>query len=122
MKATTVDRTTQLRAEFEQRRAAIHEHLRALQADLSAATRSQGEEGTLANHPADEGSDMFFAESVSRRMDDLRAELTEIDTALARIERGSWGICEECGAEIDPERMEALPSATRCIGCQRRHE
>ena len=49
--------------------------------------------------------------------EDGRRELREIDAALARIEAGSYGRCERCGGTIDPERLEALPFATSCIGC-----
>jgi DnaK suppressor protein len=32
--------------------------------------------------------------------------------------KGAYGLCESCGKEIGAERLEALPSATRCIACQ----
>ena len=32
--------------------------------------------------------------------------------------KGAYGLCESCGTEIGAERLEALPSATRCIACQ----
>jgi DnaK suppressor protein len=41
-------------------------------------------------------------------------ELEEIDDALARIERGEYGICEECDQPIEIERLEALPTARLC--------
>lgn len=44
--------------------------------------------------------------------------LREIRAAQARIRDGSYGICVQCGATINPERLDALPWASRCIGCQ----
>lgn len=41
----------------------------------------------------------------------------EIDAALDRIEAGSYGTCEECEQEINPERLEAIPYARYCIQC-----
>jgi RNA polymerase-binding transcription factor DksA len=41
--------------------------------------------------------------------------LTEINDALARIEHGTFGRCEECQREISKERLEALPYARYCI-------
>jgi len=41
--------------------------------------------------------------------------------ALARIEEGTYGWCQECGAEIPFERLEALPSTPYCVQCQARH-
>lgn len=39
----------------------------------------------------------------------LRGQLMEIESALARIENGSFGYCEETEEEIEPERLRALP-------------
>lgn len=41
--------------------------------------------------------------------DRIRHQLFEIETALAKIERGTFGICEETDEEIDPERLLAIP-------------
>jgi DnaK suppressor protein len=45
----------------------------------------------------------------------LRANLHDVDRALVRIEEGTYGTCERCGAAIARERLEALPWASRCI-------
>jgi DnaK suppressor protein len=46
-------------------------------------------------------------------------QLILVDEALARIAAGTFGACVRCGAAIQPERLEALPWAARCIDCQR---
>ena len=46
-----------------------------------------------------------------------RARLLLVQQALRRIERGDYGDCLECGEPIDPRRLEADPTATRCIAC-----
>nr|WP_240979916.1 TraR/DksA C4-type zinc finger protein [Streptomyces sp. HNM0574] len=46
--------------------------------------------------------------------------LAEVEAALARLEQGNYGSCEGCAEAIPAERLEALPHARRCIGCQRR--
>ena len=48
--------------------------------------------------------------------------LTEIDAALKRIEDGTYGICNACGKEISPERLEAYPWASLCIDDARKAE
>jgi DnaK suppressor protein len=48
--------------------------------------------------------------------------LAAIDTALARIEAGTYGTCVNCGAQIPPERLEAMPWSTLCIDCKRKEE
>lgn len=50
------------------------------------------------------------------------SELRGLDAAQRRMEEGSYGTCEECGAEIAFERLKATPTATRCIVCQRQYE
>lgn len=47
----------------------------------------------------------------------LRREIAEVRAALVRIERGEYGTCIACGEDIAPARLEALPTATRCIAC-----
>lgn len=49
-------------------------------------------------------------------------ELTHIETALERMRHGSYGRCEGCGQGIPLARLQALPYATMCIGCQREAE
>ena len=45
----------------------------------------------------------------------LLETLRGVDAALARMEQGTYGLCERCQAPIAPARLEAMPSATRCI-------
>lgn len=59
--------------------------------------------------------------AVRTRDSALRA-LAVIDAALGRIDHGRYGICGRCGGPIAIERLNALPSAELCIGCQRRRE
>lgn len=44
-------------------------------------------------------------------------EVVLVKAALARIDAGEYGICIECGAEIDSKRLKAYPEAARCIHC-----
>ncbi|MBM7829847.1 RNA polymerase-binding protein DksA [Agromyces cerinus] len=50
---------------------------------------------------------------------DARAELADIDHALARIDDGSYGFCGDCGKRITVPRLEARPTAELCIDCAR---
>jgi RNA polymerase-binding transcription factor DksA len=43
----------------------------------------------------------------------------DVERALARLEIGGYGICEDCSRAISLERLRALPEATRCVNCQR---
>jgi len=46
-------------------------------------------------------------------------EISLIKSALARLEAGSFGVCDRCRGEIEPARLEAIPYATQCKTCAR---
>jgi DnaK suppressor protein len=48
--------------------------------------------------------------------------LERIADALDRLDAGHYGRCTDCGAEIAARRLQALPFATRCRGCEQAHE
>ena len=62
-------------------------------------------------HPADQGSEMFEREKDLAILEALEGDLAEIEAALARLDEGTYGIDEVTGDPIDPERLEALPTA-----------
>jgi RNA polymerase-binding transcription factor DksA len=49
-------------------------------------------------------------------------ELADVEAALARLAQGVYGACSDCGADIEPARLRAYVTATRCHECQARHE
>ncbi len=51
-----------------------------------------------------------------------RETLFLIDLALKKIESGTYGICEECGASIGEKRLEAIPWVRLCIECSQNEE
>jgi RNA polymerase-binding protein DksA len=46
-----------------------------------------------------------------------KEELELINHALHRLQNGEYGLCSQCGEEINPARLDALPFATKCISC-----
>ncbi|MFD4367779.1 TraR/DksA family transcriptional regulator [Rhodococcus sp. NPDC058521] len=65
-----------------------------------------------------EGSTIAFERSqVQALLTDARRELEELDDAATRLANGSYGVCSECGRAIAAERLDALPTATKCIDC-----
>ncbi|MCM8750538.1 TraR/DksA C4-type zinc finger protein [Thermomicrobiaceae bacterium CFH 74404] len=100
----------------------LQRQLAAAQSSLSAESQYQEDEGTVATHPADEASDLFSAEVDATLMLALEDELSRVDAALKRMDSGTYGICVECGQPIEPERLEAIPWAERCIRDQERFE
>jgi RNA polymerase-binding transcription factor DksA len=51
-----------------------------------------------------------------------RVKLASIERALNRLAKGTFGVCQTCGAPIDSERLSVLPYAEQCIDCQRKLE
>lgn len=47
--------------------------------------------------------------------DQLRRELDDVEKALERMDAGTYGTCEVCGAEIGEARLEVMPATRRCI-------
>lgn len=42
----------------------------------------------------------------------------EVCEALRKLEQGTYGLCENCGRQINPERLEAMPQARLCLACK----
>ena len=67
-------------------------------------------------------SDTHDTDSLCQIMDIETTQMDQIDMALAKIENGTYGICEDCSEEIPMARLSALPFATQCIECKRKAE
>ncbi|MFA7682225.1 MAG: TraR/DksA family transcriptional regulator [Candidatus Peribacteraceae bacterium] len=52
----------------------------------------------------------------------VEQQLCNVDVAIARIQDGTHNQCEDCGLPISKARLNAVPSATRCVKCQRESE
>ena len=71
------------------------------------------------NHLADEASVTFERELDGGLEEGAQQTLDQIDRALAKLDTGTFGVCERCGKEIGEERLRARPWATLCIDDQR---
>jgi RNA polymerase-binding protein DksA len=105
MRARLRERATQLRAEIQStlERSADETHVK------------------IAEQARDTEDDSFSNLIVDLNLAEIdrdAGELRRIDTALARINEGSYGQCESCGQEIPPARLQAEPTALRCVQCQ----
>ena len=103
-------------------RAALEEHRDHLRSEIV---------GIGADPDADEAAfvdDVGFADSAHSTAERsrlltvvtaLRENLRDVERALVKIDRGTYGSCERCGRPIGSERLEALPWAALCIDCKR---
>lgn len=81
-----------------------------------------GDLSSMPIHMADIGSDNFEQEFTLSLMQSEEDILGKIEGSLERIEEGSYGICEECGARIPKTRLNAIPYAELCVKCGERLE
>lgn len=70
----------------------------------------------------EEGQEENIARLLARLDERGKAEIEAIDRALARIATGDYGRCLACGRLIPLPRLEALPTAERCVECAARNE
>lgn len=110
--------------QFEQRLTKRREELRWLIHDaLIASKREDYIELAGSVHDAGEESvaellaDMSLA-TLDREVDELR----DVEAALARIAGGTYGQCTDCGDDIGRARLDAYPTAKRCLRCQNAYE
>jgi DnaK suppressor protein len=80
-----------------------------------------GEDGAGAD-AGDAAAEIFEIELAGWLGENVRAHLEDVSFAIARMEDGSYGMCEKCSSPINRERLRALPWARRCLDCQRQAE
>ena len=107
--------------------AKVRESLGELKTRLLSEMESENKAEREGNK--DEGMDTYDLASEERDReisfilsDRERVKIKQIDDALARLEDGSYGVCESCGLEIGEERLEAMPFTRLCRDCQQDQE
>ena len=85
-------------------------------------TQANGDLSSMPIHMADLGTDNFEQEFTLSLMESDAGILDKIEAALERVEDGTYGRCEECGAKIPKTRLNAIPYATMCVKCASEYE
>lgn len=89
---------------------------------LDEFSKSDINEKTGVGDDADTVTEELSRETQYRLSQADRETLFLIDLALRKIENGTYGICEECGAQIGEKRLEAIPWVRLCIDCSQNEE
>jgi DnaK suppressor protein len=92
------------------------------QAESEIAERLGDAVGGAGDDQADAGAKTFQREYELALTENARDLLDLAERALARIDDGTYGICESCGQPIGKARLEAFPRATLCVTCKQREE
>lgn len=77
--------------------------------------QSVGELSNYDNHPGDHGTELYERQKDIALNEHTEKHLKDINQALKAIEDNKYGICEQCGQAIPFARLEAIPTATRCL-------
>ncbi|MDH3198687.1 MAG: TraR/DksA family transcriptional regulator [Candidatus Krumholzibacteria bacterium] len=85
-----------------------------------AASQTGGQ--SYSNHMADIGSEAIEQEQAFMHASQGTDYLIALEEAMKRIEKGTYGTCEECGDKIPQRRLEAFPAAKLCIRCKSKLE
>ena len=81
-----------------------------------------GEQDVSLDHLADHGSETFDYDFNLGLIENVGKTILEIDKALKKIEKGTYGICSGCRKPIPVPRLEFLPWARFCVDCQKKVE
>jgi DnaK suppressor protein len=88
------------------------------QSQTSASSPEERREGSPFGKREEEATETLELEKRLTMENRIRTELAIIEHALEKIEKGTYGTCDNCGKPIDPERLEALPQASLCMNCK----
>jgi RNA polymerase-binding transcription factor DksA len=115
------DDVDKARERLESERTRVEGLISDLRGELDAeADSSDAELADYDQHPADSATETFEREKDLSILDGLEAELADIEAALERIEAGTYGVDEVTGEPIDPERLDAVPTARTNVDTEAR--
>ena len=115
----------------ESQLALLQDRLREQQAELRAEVREERAESDSerdrrsAREVQDRGDDANteqWREANAAMIDHHEDAISGIQAALSRVESGTYGLCVDCGESIGFQRLQAYPSANRCLACQSKAE
>jgi RNA polymerase-binding protein DksA len=106
--------------ELHTQREHSHEIIEKQESELTGLMRDAGD--GAGHDQADMGATSFERDHELTVLSNERDKLAQIDRALARIDDGTYGVCESCGNPIGKMRLMAFPRATLCLTCKQREE
>jgi DnaK suppressor protein len=107
---------TELNEHADRLRHELHEQ----EEELADLMRDAGD--GAGHDQADMGATSFERDHELTVVNNAREMLAQIERAMARIDDGTYGVCESCGSPIGKMRLMAFPRATLCLSCKQREE
>lgn len=96
--------------------------LSAATAELAALVASQRDVAADDEHDPEGPTVSLQRAQAAAMLRQARQHLDEVDAALGRVAAGTYGVCEGCGRDIPPARLEARPFARHCVSCAAKEE
>lgn len=91
--------------------------LGALRAEVAGIVEASRDSNADDEHDPDGATIAFERAQVDALARDAAARVEEVDAALARLDAGTYGVCEACGQPVADGRLEARPTARTCVAC-----
>ena len=112
-----MDERVDLRTLLEAERALVVSRLAALTGDHDAVVAASLDTNADDEHDPEGATIAFERSQIGALIKQAREHLTEVDRAVERLAAGTYGTCEVCSRTIPSGRLEARPTARRCVGC-----
>ena len=100
----------------------LEEERRRLMVDLERLVVTEQDNPGYSTHIADDATEVLENTKNHALRRNLQRLLGQVNDSLAKFDKGTYGMCGDCGGKIDHARLEALPYATLCIQCQKQRE
>jgi len=107
---------------IEEEKQRVLSRLGMIEEEIAGLRASKTGNQSYSNHMADIGSDSMETEQAFMHASQGTDYLIALEDALNRIERGTYGICEECGEKIPVRRLEAYLAVSLCVSCKSKNE
>ena len=105
------------RTVIDEYRATLEELRQELRDEIRHRVDELPEELNVPGDDWQEPNESFDSELGAERSQEMM--LSQVEAALGRIDRGTFGRCEDCQKDIPARRLNAVPYAARCIQCER---
>ncbi|TFG46658.1 MAG: molecular chaperone DnaK [Dehalococcoidia bacterium] len=114
----TTTKENSLYQELNDRLQSDHKHLKAQLESLKASAPQEGREGSPFGKREEEAAETSELENRLVMEKLVIDQIAEVENALNKLEKGTFGKCEKCGQAMDPARLTALPYAKLCMTCK----
>ena len=103
------------RARLSDERSGLLARVGAMESDMGLLVEASVDSNADDEHDPEGQTIAYERSQLGALTEQVRQHLAEVDAALARVAAGTYGVCETCGEAINPDRLDARPTARTCI-------